>query len=217
MPGDVAPLPPNERAESRITVIKREHSHPRKHQSVLVKALEVAGLVVGIVSLYSACQQCYNLFSDVENAGKETTLAARELDIHSSILKAWAFYWEINPAAATARADSDGREESSEKLDRYLRQNPYKAMGIATALQCIGDVLSDKQKLLTSYGLDVNLEDVNLAASPNSLLATLCTSTADLLMSVARVPVSLPDRPAHGDSSRRMSRRRPGSSPPEPS
>jgi transposase-like protein len=51
--------------------------------------MEVAGLVVGIVGLYSACQSCYNLFSETKNSVSNATLAARELEIHGSILKAW--------------------------------------------------------------------------------------------------------------------------------
>lgn len=122
--------------------------------------MEVAGLVVGIVGLYTACQSCYSLFSDAKNAEASTILAARELDIHGSILKAWACYWEIKPTPPKVDSKKD-EGQISQKLARYLERNQYKAMGIAAALQCIGDVLSDKQKLLATYGVDVNLEMTN--------------------------------------------------------
>lgn len=127
--------------------------------------MEVAGLVVGIVSLYSACQSCYTLYSETGDSKANVTLAAHQLEIHGSILKAWAFYWEIklhDPNLPTTEESGDDQETANTKLRRYLERNPYKAKGITSALYCIGDALSDKKKLLNDYGLEVDLNDVHI-------------------------------------------------------
>jgi hypothetical protein len=78
----------------------------------------------------------------------------------------WAFYWEINPTLASPNSNRhEEKDETSEKLRRYLERNPYKAKGIAIALHCIGDLLSDKKLLLNKYGLDVDFDDVDLTVS----------------------------------------------------
>ncbi|OJJ42270.1 hypothetical protein ASPZODRAFT_137407 [Penicilliopsis zonata CBS 506.65] len=118
--------------------------------------MDVTGLVIGIVGLYSTCQSCYNLYTDVRDAETSAVTAAHELEIHKSILKAWGFYWQIQPTLSAEERDG----EVSEKLKRYLTRYPDKAIGIASALHCIGEALSDKRKLLDTYGLEVNLEVV---------------------------------------------------------
>lgn len=106
--------------------------------------MEVAGLVVDIISLYSACQSCYNLYSETKDSTTNVTLAAHQLDIHRSIFKAWAFYWEIklpDPNHLTADESGEDQELANIKLRRYLARNTYKAKGIASALYCIGGVM----------------------------------------------------------------------------
>ncbi|OBT88268.1 hypothetical protein VE02_02786 [Pseudogymnoascus sp. 03VT05] len=106
------------------------------------------GLVIGIVSLYSTCQSCYNLYSETKDSTTNVTLAAHQLYIHRSIFKAWAFYWEIklhDPNSPTAGESGDDQELANIKLRRYLGGNPYKAKGIASALYCIEVDLDDIQ------------------------------------------------------------------------
>lgn len=124
--------------------------------------MDVSGLVVGIISLYLACQSCYNLYSETKDSTTNVTLAAHQLDIYRSIFKAWAFYWEIKLHDPTAEVSGDDQELANIKLRRYLERNPYKAKGIASALYCIGDALSDKRKLLDAYGIEVDLDDVQI-------------------------------------------------------
>ena len=130
--------------------------------------MEVTGLVVGIVGLYSTCQSCFSLYSEVSGAEHNAKLAAKQLDVHASILKAWAFNWEIRPNLSSLSSSKDDDEEGDkkkcEKLKRYLERNPYKGQGIVSALSCIGDILSDKMGLLETYGLEVDLDDGEASA-----------------------------------------------------
>lgn len=125
--------------------------------------MEVTGLAVGIIGLYSTCQSCYNLYSDVRNAETTALMAARKLETHQSILKAWAFYWEITPHPRIAEHGGDQKERMSDKLKQYLSKYPNKAVGIVNVLYCISDALSNEQQLLDKYGLEVNLDKVSTA------------------------------------------------------
>ncbi|RKK85654.1 hypothetical protein BFJ71_g14052 [Fusarium oxysporum] len=124
--------------------------------------MEVAGLVIGIVGLYSACQSCYDLYSKAKDSAKEASLAANELEIHKSILKSWASYWEFNPHLVRAEESEEERKIIGKKMEQYIERYPEKAIGIVRALKCIGDALSDRKKLLDIYGLEVNLDDVDI-------------------------------------------------------
>jgi hypothetical protein len=118
--------------------------------------LSVAGLVVGIVGLYSTCRDCFIFFTDVQRAEKDAFILIRELGIQESILKAWGFYWEIQRHDLTS---GERKKASNLKLERYLTENTYKAEGIAQALFAIADGLSNRDKLLKRYGLDLRAPD----------------------------------------------------------
>ncbi|KFZ02020.1 hypothetical protein V501_09687 [Pseudogymnoascus sp. VKM F-4519 (FW-2642)] len=67
-----------------------------------------------------------------------------------------------DPNLPTADESGEDQELANIKLRRYLERNPYKAKGIASALYCIGDALSDKKKLLDACGIEVDLDDVQI-------------------------------------------------------
>lgn len=120
--------------------------------------MEVAGLVVGIVGLYTACQSCYSLYTESKSAQQNVNAALHDLQIHKSILKAWAFYWEIPESLIDRKNTGDQSERVCPKLEWYLKRYPDKAIGIASALQRTGDVLSDRERLLSAYGLEASLQ-----------------------------------------------------------
>ncbi|KAK4116822.1 hypothetical protein N656DRAFT_842216 [Canariomyces notabilis] len=116
--------------------------------------MEVAGLVVGIVGLYSACSTCYKVFTDVKGAGRDADLTAHRLRIQESVLRAWMWHWDVRSDSGLQEA-----EAAETKLGRYLKKNPHAAHGIAGVLYCVGEILSDRKKLHDDYGLSVELND----------------------------------------------------------
>jgi hypothetical protein len=140
---------------------------------------EVAGLVIGVVSLYSACRDCFIFFNNVKNAEKGAFLQIRDLGIQESILKSWGFYWEIQRHSLVL---GDGKGEANQKLANYLGRNEYKTIGVLNALFAIADSLSDQEKLFKTYGISIAtvseacaLEDsrVPLTLAPRALCKTL--------------------------------------------
>ncbi|KAL2673844.1 hypothetical protein Neosp_012288 [[Neocosmospora] mangrovei] len=126
--------------------------------------MDVAGLVVGIISLYSAGQSCYALYTDVRDAKDNFRAALHDLQIHRSIHKAWAANWGIREDAAVEPGETEAPDRDGRKLKLYLTKYPDKARGIASALIRTSDVLSNGKKLSDDYGLETNLE-INLPAN----------------------------------------------------
>ncbi|KAI1749368.1 prion-inhibition and propagation-domain-containing protein [Xylaria castorea] len=120
--------------------------------------LSIAGLVTGLISLYSTCRECYVFFSNVRNSDKSSTICARELGIQEAIFKSWGTYWEIVQFKKTP-GDSDSTRPSSRKLQEYLSCHPYKASGLADAFFCIAGLLTDREELLGKYGLGTQPRD----------------------------------------------------------
>ncbi|KAK3997798.1 hypothetical protein QBC44DRAFT_302934 [Cladorrhinum sp. PSN332] len=89
-----------------------------------IALMEVAGLVIGIVSLCPACHSCYTLFSEAEDSVKNATVAAQQPEIQQLILKAWVSYWEISPELVTNLGDpnQDGQPKKCDRLETYLKQ-----------------------------------------------------------------------------------------------
>lgn len=122
--------------------------------------MEVAGLAVGIAGLYTTCRDCYNFFTTVKTAETESSTNLRELVIQQSILKAWGFHWQIQDD------DSGGSQQPSEpglshtnqkrtKLHEYLLSNRFKAEGVFNTLSALADTLSNQEKLIKRYGIQL--------------------------------------------------------------
>lgn len=125
------------------------------------------GLVGTIVGFYSTCRDIYVFCADVKNASKEVLTQARQFAIQESILKAWGFYWEINRHQLhPVTVDGTVHANLSSKLTEYLQKNPYKGEGIANALYCIADTLSDWTKLREKYGFVVQEGTKEVIATP---------------------------------------------------
>ncbi|KAK4151040.1 prion-inhibition and propagation-domain-containing protein [Chaetomidium leptoderma] len=132
--------------------------------------MEVAGLVIGIAGLYSPCGACYEIYTGIKDATRDREATADQLKIQESILKSWSFHWEIKPELPEIEA-------ADTKLGRYLTRNPYKADGIARALRCVIDALSDRRKLLETYGLKVDLGDFSVPGTTTQPTTTQPTAT----------------------------------------
>ncbi|KAL7781227.1 hypothetical protein V8C43DRAFT_319983 [Trichoderma afarasin] len=96
--------------------------------------MDVTGLAVGIVDLYTTCRDCYNFFT-------------------TSILKAWGFYWQIHNEGGSEPEHSDPTRRKRTKLHEYLLSNRFKAEGVFKTLSALADTLSDQDKLTKRYGI----------------------------------------------------------------
>lgn len=131
----------------------------------------VAGLVGTIIGFYSNCRDCYIFFTDLKNADKDARVQARELGIQESILKAWAQYWEIARHQELMATQKDTiklyqTDLPNQKIGQYLKANHFKTQGIANALFCIAETLSNQEKLKDKYGLQL---DVHMNGSSGTL------------------------------------------------
>ncbi|PKK47089.1 hypothetical protein CI102_9619 [Trichoderma harzianum] len=115
--------------------------------------MDVTGLAVGIVDLYTTCRDCYNFFTTVRAAEAESSAHLRELEIQQSILKAWGFYWQIHNEGGGEPEHSDPTRRKRTKLHEYLLSNRFKAEGVFKTLSALADTLSDQDKLTKRYGI----------------------------------------------------------------
>ncbi|KAL5091602.1 hypothetical protein Trisim1_002820 [Trichoderma cf. simile WF8] len=115
--------------------------------------MDVTGLAVGIVDLYTTCRDCYNFFTTVRAAEVESSAHLRELEIQQSILKAWGFYWQIHNDGGSESEHSDPTRQKRTKLHEYLLSNRFKAEGVFKTLSALADTLSDQDKLTKRYGI----------------------------------------------------------------
>ncbi|WZH44183.1 prion-inhibition and propagation-domain-containing protein [Fusarium acuminatum] len=117
--------------------------------------MDIAGLAIGIVSLYTACRDCYNFFTTVNSAQTESSAHLRELEIQQSILKAWGFHWEIQNEDDSNLGYSDHTRRKRSKLHAYLMSNRFKAEGVFKTLSALADTLSNQEKLIKRYGIQL--------------------------------------------------------------
>ncbi|RGP78903.1 hypothetical protein FLONG3_2808 [Fusarium longipes] len=117
--------------------------------------MDIAGLAIGIASLYTACRECYNFFTTVNAAEKESSTHLRELEIQQSILKAWGFHWQIQNENESNTGYSDNTRRKQSKLHAYLLSNRFKAEGVFKTLSALADTLSDQKKLTKRYGIQL--------------------------------------------------------------
>lgn len=127
----------------------------------LIIAMDIANLAINIANLYTTCRDGYNFFTNVKNAGTESSAQLRELEIQQSILKAWGFHWQIQSESGSEPGHSDARRKPT-KLHKYLSSNQFKAEGVFNTLCAIADTLSDQEKLARRYGIQVILDGPEL-------------------------------------------------------
>ncbi|OPB42710.1 hypothetical protein A0O28_0038310 [Trichoderma guizhouense] len=115
--------------------------------------MDITGLAVGIVDLYTTCRDCYSFFTTVRAAEAESLAHLRELEIQQSILKAWGFHWQIHSEGGGETEHSDPTKRKRTKLHEYLSSNRFKAEGVFNTLSALADTLSDQDKLIKRYGI----------------------------------------------------------------
>ncbi|KAH0525633.1 hypothetical protein TsFJ059_007980 [Trichoderma semiorbis] len=115
--------------------------------------MDITGLAIGIVDLYTTCRDCYNFFTTVRAAEAESSAHLRELEIQQSILKAWGFYWQIHNEGSSEPEHSDPIRRKRTKFHEYLSSNRFKAEGVFKTLSALADTLSDQDKLTKRYGI----------------------------------------------------------------
>lgn len=120
-----------------------------------VSIMDVAGLAIGIVSLYTACRDCYNFFTTVNAAQTESSAHLRELEIQQCILKAWGLHWQIQNEDDSNLEYSDHTRRNRSKLHAYLLSNRFKAEGVFKTLSALADTLSNQEKLIKRYGIQL--------------------------------------------------------------
>ncbi|KAH6975230.1 hypothetical protein BKA56DRAFT_489406 [Ilyonectria sp. MPI-CAGE-AT-0026] len=98
--------------------------------------MDVAGLAIGIAGLYTACRDCYDFFT-------------------TSILKAWGFHWQIQNEDNSEPEHSDHTRQKRTKLHEYLLSNRFKAEGVFNTLSALADTLSNQEKLVKRYGIQL--------------------------------------------------------------
>ncbi|PNP78606.1 hypothetical protein FNYG_07952 [Fusarium nygamai] len=117
--------------------------------------MDVAGLAIGIVGLYTACRDCYDFFTTVNAAQAESSAHLRELEIQQSILKAWGFHWQIQNEDGSDPGYSDHARRKRSKLHQYLLSNRFKAEGVFKTLSALADTLCNREKLIKRYGFQL--------------------------------------------------------------
>ncbi|RBR05618.1 hypothetical protein FVER53590_03333 [Fusarium verticillioides] len=117
--------------------------------------MDVAGLAIGIVGLYTACRDCYDFFTTVNAAQAESSAHLRELEIQQSILKAWGFHWQIQNEDGSDPGHSDHARRKRSKLHQYLLSNRFKAEGVFKTLSALADTLCNREKLIKRYGFQL--------------------------------------------------------------
>jgi len=117
--------------------------------------MDAAGLAVSIAALYTTCRDCYNFFTTVKTAEAESSAHLRELVIQQSILKAWGFHWQIQNEDGSEPEHSDHTRRKRTKLHEYLLSNRFKAEGVFNTLSALADTLSNQEKLIKRYGIQL--------------------------------------------------------------
>jgi hypothetical protein len=117
--------------------------------------MDPASLALGIASLYTICRDCYDFFTAVRKAEAESSVHLRELEIQRSILKAWGFHWQIHDEDSGAPGDLDDKTPDRTKLQAYLLSNRFKAEGVFNTLSALADTLSNQERLMKRYGIQL--------------------------------------------------------------
>lgn len=152
--------------------------------------MDAASLAIGIVALYSTCRDCYDFFTTVQHADDESAVHLRELMIQQSILKAWGFHWQLHTEKGTQTTSSGIKAQGETKLHKYLSSNQFKAEGVFSTLSALADTLSNQDKLVKRYGVQlrlVNASSDEMHLTNNVQLAILDAAVSDVQPVVAEV------------------------------
>jgi hypothetical protein len=117
--------------------------------------MDVASFAINIAALYTTCRDCYNFFTTVKIAEAESSAHLRELVIQQSILKAWGFHWQIQNEDGGEPEHSHHTRRKRTKLHEYLSSNRFKAEGVFNTLSALADTLSNQEKLIKRYGIQL--------------------------------------------------------------
>lgn len=117
--------------------------------------MDPASLTVGIAALYTTCRDCYDFFTTVRKAEAESSVHMRELQIQRSILKAWGFHWQIHDESSGEPGELCRNTTDRTKLQAYLQSNRFKAEGVFNTLSALADTLSNQEKLIKRYGIQL--------------------------------------------------------------
>jgi hypothetical protein len=145
--------------------------------------MDPASLTLGIAALYTTCRDCYDFFTTVRKAEAESSVHLRELQIQRSILKAWGFHWQIHNESSEDSGQLDRKMPDQTKLQAYLLSNRFKAEGVFNTLSALADTLSNQEKLIKRYGIQLrpvqSSTDVSLSTN-NITLAIHNTKLEDV-------------------------------------
>ncbi|KAI0895928.1 hypothetical protein F4806DRAFT_75890 [Annulohypoxylon nitens] len=111
--------------------------------------MEFISIATGVTKLFSLCIDCYGLLGKMNSAKEDVVETINFIRMEECALYAWGRYWGI---------DLPG-ELAPSKLDRYLRTNAYKRNGVVLALSGIGELITNKRKLLKEYRVELKLTD----------------------------------------------------------
>ncbi|KAE8451139.1 hypothetical protein EG329_004811 [Mollisiaceae sp. DMI_Dod_QoI] len=117
--------------------------------------MDAISLAISIAALYTTCRDCYNFFTTVKTAEAGSSAHLRELEIQQSILKAWGFHWQIQNEGGGEPEHTDRNRRKRTKLHEYLLSNPFKAEGVFNTLSALADTLSNQEKLIKRYGIQL--------------------------------------------------------------
>ena len=117
--------------------------------------MDVVSFAISIAALYTTCRDCYGFFTTVKTAEAESSTHLRELEIQQSILKAWGFHWQIQNEDGSEPEHPDHTRRKRTKLHEYLLSNRFKAEGVFSTLSALADTLSNQEKLIKRYGIQL--------------------------------------------------------------
>ncbi|KAF5686911.1 hypothetical protein FCIRC_2602 [Fusarium circinatum] len=155
--------------------------------------MDVAGLAIGIVGLYTACRDCYDFFTTVNSAQAEPSAHLRELEIQQSILKAWGFHWQIQNEDGSDPGLSDRTRQKRSKLHQYLLSNRFKAEGVFKTLSALADTLCNREKLIKRQESPDGLKWTSALATEHAQIdkQSLVRQGYELLASTATLKASV--------------------------
>ena len=143
--------------------------------------MDVASFAINIAALYTTCRDCYNFFTTVKIAEAESSAHLRELVIQQSILKAWGFHWQIQNEDGGEPEHSDHTRRKRTKLHEYLLSNRFKAEGVFNTLSALADTLSNQEKLIKRYGIQLQPAQAiqDGSQSTNNVQLTISNTTIE--------------------------------------
>jgi hypothetical protein len=115
----------------------------------------------------------------VQTSESESSSHLRELEIQQSILKAWGMHWQIQQIENSEVPESTHTGRPQTKLHDYFVRNPYKADGVFKTLSALADTLSDQQKLVKRYGIQLcsNTTTLDVTESTNNVRLAIVDTT----------------------------------------